>query len=775
MSHIQNKHLLKLDRNNTNFQAKLQEYVKGLKNEPIPTEYSFLKYYQDIVREYMNNVEIDSRGLLVYHTMGMGKSILAVALAMDALKSGRQVIILLTKSLQENMRESIKKYVKMHGKVESSYFLAILPDHDLDAWIDRNFSFVSMNASNMLKQMNAAALSTDTTIDKFLESRLGEITKMASLDGKFIIVDEAQNLFRAITNGSKNAMGFYNMVMEGQPKLVFLSGTPISNDPFQLVPCFNMLGGAHTLPENYNDFNKYFVDNTYGRIKNKDKFQNRILGLVSYVTHTLVNAKNANGANSIEFPEDLGTHVVKVPMTPEQYVIYQLARDKEKEESGFGARFAQDLPNVTKPRGVGSSYRVKSRLAENFVAPEAWRGDPARLAEIPPADVSAPKFDAIYANIEKHPRELGLVYSQFVGMGGLGAFAKYLIAHGYKQYNEVPITTKESEEIEDAKDGAGSYHSKHSKHSVESVSGITDNPFIPQHSPEVSVTPIIEHSSVITSPEWLNSDGTLNLNNFISKQSHKSGKGEDKAKESREPTSRQFAIISGAVDTDTRKRIMDIFTSRENAHGEIIGLLLVSSTGAEGLDLKNIRHIHILEAYWDYSRINQVRSRGIRNDSHLDLDPKDRNCITYIYLAAPPATETDAEPTTDEELYQTALLGLAKITSFLEAIQEVSIECSLHSENCLVCSPTDQKLCTSDIPRDIAAANPCTRMKQETTAATKITVDNVEYFYRANPAALYDYDVFEFVKDLNAWREIKPTDLRLEGIIEAIKSKDAKK
>ena len=154
MQQAKHKYLIKLNRNNTNFTAELFEYFKNISAAPV-TIYSFLKYYQNIIRAYIEDVDIDSRGLLIYQTMGLGKSILAIAIALDLIKE-RQVILLLTKSLQENMRTSIHKYVDMRRKSEPDYYLGRFDKQELEMWIKANFSLVSMNASNMLKQLSRA-------------------------------------------------------------------------------------------------------------------------------------------------------------------------------------------------------------------------------------------------------------------------------------------------------------------------------------------------------------------------------------------------------------------------------------------------------------------------------------------------------------------------------------------------------------------------------------------------------------------------------------------
>ena len=47
-------------------------------------------------------------------------------------------------------------------------------------------------------------------------------------------------------------------------KIIFLTGTPIVNSPFEIVPCFNMLmgqiNGKSFFPEIEEDFNNWFIN-----------------------------------------------------------------------------------------------------------------------------------------------------------------------------------------------------------------------------------------------------------------------------------------------------------------------------------------------------------------------------------------------------------------------------------------------------------------------------------------------------------------------------------
>jgi len=63
--------------------------------------------HQKIVRDYMNN-DSPYRGLLLFHGLGVGKTCASIAIA-EGLKSNRNIIVLLNKSLQQNFKVNIMK------------------------------------------------------------------------------------------------------------------------------------------------------------------------------------------------------------------------------------------------------------------------------------------------------------------------------------------------------------------------------------------------------------------------------------------------------------------------------------------------------------------------------------------------------------------------------------------------------------------------------------------------------------------------------------------
>jgi hypothetical protein len=109
--------------------------------------------------------------------------------------------------------------------------------------------------------------------------------------------------------------------------------------------------------------------------------------------------------------------------------------------------------------------------------------------------------------------------------------------------------------------------------------------------------------------------------------------------------------------------------------------LLASSAGTEGLDLKNIRKVLIMEPYWHEIRIRQVVGRAVRKNSHIDLPEKDRNVkvFRYITVLSPKQKQLSREKlSTDEYVLTVAKKKEALNESVLKAVQAAAVDCTLN-------------------------------------------------------------------------------------------------
>lgn len=73
---------------------------------------------------------------------------------------------------------------------------------------------------------------------------------------------------------------------------------------------------------------------------------------------------------------------------------------------------------------------------------------------------------------------------------------------------------------------------------------------------------------------------------------------------------------------------------RELNQGDIKALL-VSGAGAEGLDLKGVKQVQVLEPHWNDERLRQVIGRARRYKSHEHLPPEERKVQVERYAARP--------------------------------------------------------------------------------------------------------------------------------------------
>ncbi len=141
---------------------------------------------------------------------------------------------------------------------------------------------------------------------------------------------------------------------------------------------------------------------------------------------------------------------------------------------------------------------------------------------------------------------------------------------------------------------------------------------------------------------------------------------------------KRFAIWSGDVKMLLREEVKSIYNRYDNLDGSKIKIILGSSAIKEGISFTAIRQIHIIEGYWNSSRMAQIIGRGVRFCSHKDVSKEDRNVKVYVYIA----THENEEQTIDEYITYLAMQKKKLIDHFEQALKESAIDCELfHSAN----------------------------------------------------------------------------------------------
>jgi superfamily II DNA or RNA helicase len=640
--------------NNTNLPLEIKNTIKKI-DSTYDKEKEYAHDYQYRVMKYMT--ETNTRGILLFLSPGFGKSILTASITefYRTHEPKRKIVLLMNKSIQDNFKSNIKKYIR-----NKSY------EKNIDEIIEKKYKFVSLNSSNMYTQIsNIKKSDLELEFEKNIGNLNNYIQSVNFLENTLIIVDESHNMASAIKNGSMNALKLYRNILKAKNiKLIFLSGTPMTNAPSDLIPIFNMIKGHALFPESVKEFDNLFVGNG---IKNKSIFQNRITGLVSYYgNYFFEDQKREN------FPTQLPLIIENVEMSYQQLEKYLEFRDIEiKEESNsFGV---QSEGFANKENDKISSYRIKSRIASNYLIPFYVKDKNIyniTKEDLLNLDKFSPKFKKIIDNINLNPDKLSVVYSEFVNTG-INLLARVLEAKKYVYWHKKDIEVNEFDL--DVKKG------------------------IPN---------------------------------------------------------KTYAIISGDVPQVERTRIIKAFNSKDNISGKNISVLLISKSGAEGITLKNVRSIHIMEPFWNYARIEQIIARVARIGSHSDLPEKDHIIQPILYTSVYPnkfkPVIKEEVRTTDQELLFKSLNNKKIITQFEQALIEASIDCSINKSKlgipdkrlaCHLCIPDDKMLYTDDIKQDIKMNN-CKPFVLEELKTKKITIDGNVYNYTkdGHKIKIYNYD-----------------------------------
>ena len=173
---------------------------------------------------------------------------------------------------------------------------------------------------------------------------------------------------------------------------------------------------------------------------------------------------------------------------------------------------------------------------------------------------------------------------------------------------------------------------------------------------------------------------------------------------------KRFAIFSGSVSFEHRRVLLKLFNgqidelppkvqkvmtesgwqSGANMKGELCKVFCITTAGAEGISLMNVRGVHIMEPFWNDVKTEQVKGRAVRICSHQNLPPDQRNVRVFTYLVkfteeqlrGKQVIETlkikDKGETSDQFVNNITLRKRELNKGFLKILKEVAIDCPLN-------------------------------------------------------------------------------------------------
>jgi len=206
---------------------------------------------------------------------------------------------------------------------------------------------------------------------------------------------------------------------------------------------------------------------------------------------------------------------------------------------------------------------------------------------------------------------------------------------------------------------------------------------------------------------------------------------------------------------------------RNNNMGEVIKVFMITSSGSEGINLRNTRYVHIMEPYWHPVRSEQVIGRARRICSHKDLPKALQTVEVFVYLMifseaqlkSDDATElkrkdlSKAVPkvpiTSDQFLYEISEIKANLTAQLTDSIKEAAFDCYIYGNGKCVNfgDPTNEKY--SYVP-DYAEQQNDTTVQANKVAiewtGKPITINGVEYIYKRvdkDVLDLYDKEIYK--------------------------------
>lgn len=570
-------------------------------------------------------------------------------------------------------------------------------------------------------------------------------------DNSFIIIDEVHNFASRVVNGSKLARDIYILLMNARNcRIILLSGTPIINNPYEISMIVNLIRGYmnvyelsftkmteqmlikqlekdglleivdefgidqenskillsllprgykrdmktqliskkiwgfdessaisqitsslkinpkttttvySALPNTRDEFNQIFLDTSDEedpKTRNEDLFMRRVLGTLSYYSIS----------GSDLFPKRLDDITRYLYMTDTQFKKYTDVRAIERKmdtaNKGKGGMF-DDKSSV---------YRAFSRMVCNFAFPE-------NIERVYPNDIKR----AIKKEIDEDITSNASVDSDIVKKDEPKAIDIYdaklklaiqqLLDNRYLTYEKTKkeFSPKFSTMLDDMNNTEGSCLVYSQFRSVEGLGLFTE--FLNMNGYKQVDLKKVDGEFYLTDDDIF--DEIYDNKRYVIFD------------QDREKTKFLMNLFNGDFKNIPKEVFKKLPEDYNQLYGKLVKLFCITASGAEGISLKNVRAVLIMEPYWNNIRIDQVIGRAIRSCSHETLPLKDRNVVVYRYIMKFTKQQLEKDftiqtldkgITTDEHILLMANKKMAIVNKFLKMLKASSFDCIINS------------------------------------------------------------------------------------------------
>eukprot|EP00899_Mesostigma_viride_P005573 jgi/Mesvir1/15016/Mv14674-RA.1 len=114
------------------------------------------------------------------------------------------------------------------------------------------------------------------------------------------------------------------------------------------------------------------------------------------------------------------------------------------------------------------------------------------------------------------------------------------------------------------------------------------------------------------------------------------------------PPRKRFAVLDGETTEGQLKAFREVFNSDANKRGELLQIVLARRRYNEGLDLKAVTDVHIMEPLVNANSEKQAIARAVRHCSHKALPKAEWKVRVHRYFAVPPGSSSSSRQVLDK-------------------------------------------------------------------------------------------------------------------------------
>ena len=582
--------------------------------------------HQQWISNYINP-KTPFKGMLVYHETGTGKTCTAISIAEnfrdELIQNGKKILILCSDNIKEVFYETISNPGNSFKCTGNTYNKMIessdMTQANLNKKIDEYYTFLTHGKFGR-------------EVEKKTKKDPAKIREQYS--DSLIIIDEAQHLRGKFDStalkekGEKQSHDAIDMISKyaNNVKIVFLTATPMYDNPVEIIWMINVLIRVNN--DNIEELNPKEIfneDKGYSfKEEGKEKFIRAIKGKVSFLRggdpeSFPLRLPDSNGSNQ---KKNIKKNFLGKPIDPEYF------KDSSVTENRLTlSRMSKEHFNVIKERKENSINTGKSdyfHMQMMQIHNVRWYKKASKNKD-DDDDINA------ISGLENH----------------------------FKITKSGIYTPLNNEILNNLNDWAPKVNTI-----VNHILQMKDNGIAFVFSQFVS-------SGVIPIMLALESKGFSKYGGFgpNSKFNHLKIPRKDL------PDRGNYIVITSnkILATSRMQEYISIARAKGNETGNKIRVIIASGAGGEGLDLKWIRQVHIMEPHFHLSQIEQAVGRAIRNKSHKELPKEKQNC-TIFYHATQYPVGIDYE-TIDMHLYRIAMKKRHATIQVRKIIQEYSITC----------------------------------------------------------------------------------------------------